>query len=96
MLDLHRRQLAAVVADQPGKGDHRPHREVHTLGGDHRRHADGEDGDGCAAVQDVDQAAEEAAVLPCDGEEAGEERPVDEEDGGEGKGAHESSGGCGG
>ena len=61
-----------------------PDRQIDALGGDDHGHADGEDGDGGAAVQDVDQAAEQASVLPGDAEETGEEEPVDQKHGGEG------------
>ncbi len=57
----------------------RADRQIDTLGRDDRRHADGQDRDRRAPVQHVDQAAEKAAVLPGDVEEAGEQQPVDEQ-----------------
>ena len=62
-----------------GHGHYRADGEIDALGGDHACHADRQDGHGCAAVEHVDEAAEEAAVLPAYVEEAGKQQPVDDE-----------------
>ena len=54
--------------------------EIDAARGDDERHAQGQDGHRRAAVQHVDQAAEEAPVLQAQGEEVAEDEPVDEED----------------
>ena len=54
------------------------HRQVDAAGGDDEGHAERQDRDRGAAVQYVDQAAEETTILKPQGKEVTEDKPVDE------------------
>ncbi|MNH08275.1 hypothetical protein D3C79_676870 [compost metagenome] len=63
----------------PADGHHGPHRQIDAAGGDHQGHAEGEQGHRGAAVEDVDQAAKQPAILNVDGEEVVGDQGIDEQ-----------------
>ncbi|WP_240621724.1 hypothetical protein [Aeromonas rivipollensis] len=60
-------------------GHHGPHRQIDAAGGDHQRHAEGEQGHRGAAVEYVDEAAKQPTILDMDGEEVVGNQGVDEQ-----------------
>ena len=76
-------RIAGVNAPGDGGADHRDHRadrKVDALGPDHHRHAERDQRRRHGAIEDVDQAAEQAAFDDADGEEAGRDEAVDDQD----------------
>jgi hypothetical protein len=53
----------SIGRDRAADGDDRADRQVDAFGGDDQRHADGQKSNGSAAVENVDHAAIEPAVL---------------------------------
>ena len=79
----HQRQAMAIgKARRDGARDrhHRADREIDAAGGDHQHHAERQQRHRRAAVEDVDEAAEQAAVLQAQVEELRRDRAVDQED----------------
>ena len=78
----HQRQAMAIgKARRDGARDrhHRADREIDAAGGDHQHHAERQQRHRRAAIEDVDEAAEQAAVLQAQVEELRRDRAVDQE-----------------
>ncbi len=76
-------RIAFMHAPGDGGTDHRDDRadgQIDTLGADHHRHAEGEHCRRHAAIDDVDEAAEQAPLDDTDREEVGRDDAVDDED----------------